>query len=98
MDKQTNDHFKTITYHSFFVALNGKIYTAYANDIWNRFISGNNDFEFTGVLNEKIGIKNIRDTKLKRLNSEQEKWITEFQKNQRVIPGIKNLLNIKIDG
>ncbi len=131
-------------YYSFFLATDGKLFTAYANDIWNRLISGEHDFEFYGVQQEgsnaaralqnalfttfqnlevsvsaimdtklknkekafefqklrinKIGIKNIREAKLKKLVSEHERWISEFKASKKIIPGIKHLLNIKIDG
>jgi len=130
-------------YYSFFLASNGKLYTAYANDIWNRLISENHDFEFYDIQKEKtdiadllqnvlltafqnleaevseimttklmnkkkafgfqksrinkIGIKNIREAKLKKLILEYEKWINEFHSGQKIIPRIKHLLSIRID-
>lgn len=46
----------------------------------------------------KIGIENIRISKLAKLEKEHENWIKEFQSNQKIIPGIKELLTIRING
>ena len=141
-----NNYEQKLTYQSFFIADNGKLYTAYANDIWNRIVAGNRDFElkdgrnfinhidekdilkevlFTIYQNlesnlndlvkykrenklksynfqkmriEKIGIKNIRISKLRRLETEHEKWLRDDDMNKKVIPGIKHLLSVRIDG
>lgn len=139
--------FETRTsYQCFFLADNGKFYDAYANDIWNRFISGRNDFSviegekhkagndlhmllnqkllvsfenleaevkeriknkhdnrmnaynFQKVRIKKIGIENIRNAKLKRLEKEHSDWLKTFQLNQSIIPGIRQLLTIRLDG
>jgi superfamily II DNA or RNA helicase len=135
-----------VNYHCFFIADNGKQYSAYANDIWNRLVAGKMDFkieqsQFTietpnihKQLNDsqylvfqnleadvltnikakkenransyayhqnrlnKIGIENIRISKLAKLEKEHENWIKEFQSNQKIIPGIKELLTIRING
>ena len=47
---------------------------------------------------EKIGIDNIRQSKLSRLKIEHENWLKEFQSNQKIIPGTKQLLTIRING
>ena len=139
--------FETKTsYQCFFIADNGKKYSAYANDIWNRLISGDTKFmtepatsdcdkkKIEGELNDalfvvfqnlqadvmnkmkfkaenrinsynfqrsridKIGIDNIRKSKLKRLDTEHEQWLKEFQSNKKIIPGIKQLLTIRVNG
>ncbi|MFZ4413822.1 MAG: DEAD/DEAH box helicase [Bacteroidales bacterium] len=135
-----------IQYQCFFIADNGKQYTAYANDIWNRLIADTSKFKIEAnlssiesplvekELNEalylvfqnieadvlvkmkvkkenrinsysfqktrinKIGIDNIRQSKLARLVNEHELWLKEFQSNQKIIPGIKQLLTIRING
>ena len=141
------NHFEKKTqYQCFFMADNGKQYLAYANDIWNRLISGNleckietqkefsdknnvekecneylfvvfqnleaevvekmkfkrdnkiNSYNFQRARVEKIGIENIKQSKLKRLDAEQDQWLKEFQLNQKVIPGIKQLITIRING
>ena len=46
----------------------------------------------------KIGIENIRISKLAKLEKDHVNWIKEFQSNQKIIPGIKELLTIRING
>lgn len=135
-----------IYYQCYFIADNGKQYSAYANDIWNRLISESGKFKLDGTqemkdsesfqkelnqslflsfqnleadlitrmkfkkenrLNsynfqksriEKIGIDNIRQAKLQRLEKEHKVWFKEFDSGSKIIPGIKQLLMIRIDG
>ncbi|MCB0536148.1 MAG: DEAD/DEAH box helicase family protein [Bacteroidetes bacterium] len=135
-----------IQYQCYFLADNGKQYSAYANDIWNRLISESGKFKLDGTqemkdsesfqkelnqslflsfqnleadlitrmkfkkenrLNsynfqksriEKIGIDNIRQAKLQRLEKEHKAWFKEFESGSKIIPGIKQLLNIRING
>ena len=56
---------KTI-YHSFFIADNGKNYSAYANDIWNRLVSNKDSFDFVGYhdINNDINNQEIIDNLL----------------------------------
>lgn len=139
LDSKTN-------YQCYFVADNGKQYTAYANDIWNRLINESSNFRIEGSQNtnntvflqneldkalfisfqnleaelstriktkkenrinsfnfqksriEKIGISNIRQSKLYRLEKEHEAWLREFESGSKIIPGIKQLLMIRING
>jgi superfamily II DNA or RNA helicase len=141
-----NNFENKIIYQSFFVADNGKQYSAYANEIWNRLISGDisfknenfkndpniqnlynninnslftvfqnleadvfskmkskkenriNSYNFKKSRIEKIGIDNIRQSKLTKLNIDHENWIKAFESNQKIIPGIKQLLTIRING
>ncbi|NDA62751.1 MAG: DEAD/DEAH box helicase [Chitinophagia bacterium] len=135
-----------IQYQCYFLADNGKQYSAYANDIWNRLIHESGKFKLDGTqemknsesfqkeleqtlfhsfqnleadlltrmkfkkenrLNsynfqksriEKIGIDNIRQAKLQRLEKEHSSWLKEFESGSKIIPGIKQLLMIRIDG
>lgn len=135
-----------VHYQCFFIADNGKQYSAYANDIWNRLIAGKGNFKVEPTtctletpniqndLNEalylvfqnleayakanmklksenrahsysfqknrinKIGIDNIRISKLSKLEKEHENWMKEFKSNQKIIAGIKQLLTIRING
>lgn len=137
---------KKVSYHSYFIADNGSLYEAYANDLWNRFVSGDMDlsidstsnynntldeeltlkpalylvfqkleseiqeilkakkdnkiksFEFQKSRIQKIGIKNIRESKLSQLIKEHENWLTEFDSNKKIIPSIKHLLSVRING
>lgn len=133
-------------YQCYFMADNGKQYSAYANDIWNRLINGSGKFriESSQCINdsesfqkeldqalylsfqnleadlttrmvakkenrinsygfqksriEKIGIDNIRQSKLQRLEKEHSTWIKEIEAGSKIIPGIKQLLMIRING
>lgn len=137
---------RKVQYHCFFIADNGKQYAVYANDIWNRLISGTSNFKTNGkqypnnltnvefqledslyimfqnleaelmasmkVKKEnkvnsylfqksrinKIGIENIRKSKLRKLEESHEKWLKEFQSMQKIVPGTKHLLTIRING
>ncbi|MBE0700383.1 MAG: SWF/SNF helicase family protein, partial [Acholeplasmataceae bacterium] len=55
-----------------------------------------NSFDYQKSRIEKIGIENIRKSKLIRLNNEHEKWIKDFQVNQQIIPVLKHLLTLRI--
>lgn len=141
------NHFeKKINYQCFFIADNGKQYSASANDIWNRLVNGECKFKFIESNQEaenrnfgielkdtlfrvyqnleadvaekmeikrdnrmnsynfqksrinKIGIVNIKSSKLKRLEKEQSIWLKDFDINQKIIPGIKQLITVRIDG
>lgn len=135
-----------IQYQCYFLADNGKQYSAYANDIWNRLINESGKFKLDGLqkmkdseffqnelnqilflsfqnleadlitrmkfkkenrLNsysfqksriEKIGIDNIRLAKLQRLEKEHKTWLKEFESSSKIIPGIKKLLMIRLNG
>ena len=140
-----NQFEKKTAYQCYFVSDKGKQFTAYANDLWNRFVSGETNFKlsheyvegiatakkviddalFTTFQNlessvqdkiafkkenkinsyeyqktriSKIGIENIKQSKLQRLEREHDKWLKEFNSNQKVIPSIQQLLTIKING
>lgn len=140
-----NQFEKKTAYQCYFVSDKGKQFTAYANDLWNRFVSGETNFKlshehvegidtakkviddalFTTFQNleasvqdkiafkkenkinsyeyqktriSKIGIENIKQSKLQRLEREHDKWLREFNSNQKVIPSIQQLLTIKING
>ena len=47
---------------------------------------------------EKIGIANIRESKLKRLDQEYQSWIKSFEMNQTALPELKHLLTLRING
>lgn len=143
---KAENHFeKKLTYQAFFITDNGKQYTAYANDVWQRLVSGEHSFEYKSSrydINydsierdledylfsvyknletdltkrvgdkrnnklrsfdfrrsriEKIGIENIKESKLKKLQKEEEEWTKEFNLHQRTLPKIKQLLSFRID-
>ena len=57
-----------------------------------------NSYSFQRSRIEKIGIENIRNAKLQRLEKEHIAWLKEFESGNKIIPGIKPLLMIRIDG
>lgn len=57
-----------------------------------------NSYNFQKSRIEKIGIDNIRQSKLMRLENEHGKWLNEFESGNKIIPGIKQLLKIRING
>lgn len=135
-----------VQYQCFFIADNGKVYSAYANDIWNRLINGTEQFlidgtysltnlgDFQEVLHQelllsfqnleaelsmymkvkkenkinsfsfqksriqRIGIENIRQSKLQRLEKEFNVWLKDFESSKKVIPGVKQLLTVRVNG
>lgn len=46
----------------------------------------------------KIGIENIRRSKLRRLENEFTKWMKEFESDQKIIPGAKLLISFRFNG
>lgn len=131
------------TYQAYFVSDTGKVYNAYANDLWNRFLSSVEEFRWIGTVEEsfdylqkilpfqesafrqletsiqdslhskyekkkrsfeyqqsrisKIGIENIKLSKLKRLKEVFDSWESDFKGSSKVIPDVKHLLSVKIN-
>ena len=46
----------------------------------------------------RIGIENIRLAKMSRLKEEREVWMDTFRKSAHVVPEVKHILTVKIDG
>lgn len=63
-----------------------------------RFKKRENLYNFQKKGIERIGIGNIRTAKLKRLTADYQNWITQFESNSRVVPGVKRLISIRING
>ena len=57
-----------------------------------------NSYLFQKSRINKIGIENIRKSKLRKLEESHEKWLKEFQSMQKIVPGTKHLLTIRING
>jgi hypothetical protein len=57
-----------------------------------------NSYSFQKSRINKIGIENIKLSKLSKLERENENWMKEFQTNRKIIPGTKQILTIRIDG
>ena len=63
-----------------------------------RFEKRQNLYNFQKKGIERIGIDNIRAAKLKRLNQEYDKWVQRFEKDTRIVPDVKRLITINING
>ena len=132
-----------VSYVALFEADNGRLYAAYANQIWNRLVEDPTAYVLTGNqaikpdgegimgslfenyhrmemeilqdlstkangrLNalsfqekraERIGIANIRNSRLKRIEEEKQIWLDSMRKNQSVVPDVKNIIRVRIDG
>ncbi|NLD30950.1 MAG: DEAD/DEAH box helicase, partial [Trichococcus flocculiformis] len=46
----------------------------------------------------RIGIENIRNAKLRKLTTEKEEWKSAFAKGLSVVPDVKHILTVRIDG
>src|SRR5690554_2614243 len=57
-----------------------------------------NSYNFQKSRIDKIGIENIKVSKMKRLENEYKKWIYDFEQNQKIIPNITQLLTFRLDG
>lgn len=132
-----------VSYVAQFEADNGKLYAAYANQIWNKLVEDPHAYVYTGTktlkedsdgvmeflfevfhrmendilqnlslkanskLNalafqakraERIGIVNIRNSRLKRIEEEKQLWLDSMRKNQSVVPDVKNIIRVRVDG
>lgn len=47
---------------------------------------------------ERIGIENIKNARRKRLEQERQDWLAMFERNSNVVPGLKQILVVRIDG
>ncbi len=47
---------------------------------------------------ERIGIENIKKSRRKRLEQERQEWLALFERNSNVVPGLKQILVVRIDG
>ena len=54
--------------------------------------------DFTEQRLSRIGIENIRLAKMRRLKEEREVWMDTFRKSAHVVPEVKHILTVKIDG
>jgi hypothetical protein len=54
--------------------------------------------DFTEQRLSRIGIDNNRLAKMRRLKEEREEWMSTFRKSARVVPEVKHILTVKIDG
>ena len=54
--------------------------------------------DFTEQRLSRIGIENIRLAKMRRLKEEREVWMDTFRKSAHVVPEVKHIITVKIDG
>ena len=139
--KNPNDS-KT-TFVALFAADNGRQYTAYANQIWNKLVESADAFTYAGeiplvddsdmdmqflyevfhrmeseILNtvqhkaaarqnalnyqrqraERIGIENIRNSRIRKIEEDQLRWKDSIRRSQTVVPDVKNIIKVRIDG
>lgn len=47
---------------------------------------------------ERIGIENIRNSRIRKIESEQKIWRDNLRKNKSVVPDVKNIIKVRIDG
>ena len=44
------------------------------------------------------GLGDIRMAKMRRLEAEREEWMNTFRKSSHIVPEVKHILTVKIDG
>lgn len=141
-----NEKESQTTYTAQFITDQGRVFTPYANAIWNKLVQDANAFqqvswqtsnkefasntqlqtnlhaifhrmeesimaglqdiaqkklralEFTEQRLNRIGIENIRVAKMRRLKAEREEWMSTFRKSAHVVPEVKHILTVRIDG
>jgi len=54
--------------------------------------------DFTEKRLNRIGIENIRMAKMRRLEKEKEEWLDTFRKSAHVVPEVKHIITVRIDG
>ena len=47
---------------------------------------------------ERIGIVNIRNSRIKKIETEQQEWLDNMRKSQSIVPDVKNIIKVRIDG
>lgn len=47
---------------------------------------------------ERIGIVNIRNSRIKKIETEQQQCLDNMRRNQSVVPDVKNIIKVRIDG
>lgn len=55
-------------------------------------------FNYQRSRNEKIGIENVRNYRIKSLEKEKKKWTDEFEMDSKIVPQAKLLLMLRVDG
>ena len=47
---------------------------------------------------ERIGILNIRKGWIRKIDEERQKWLDNMRRHQSVVPDVKNIIKVRIDG
>lgn len=63
-----------------------------------KLVNKERSYQYQASRIEKIGIENIRESKLKRLEREFQDWKRSFTSNRKVLPNIQHIMTIQIDG
>ena len=141
-----NEKESQTTYTAQFVTDQGRVFSPYANALWNKLVQDANTFQqvswqtagseldrtpqlrtnlhtifhrmeesimaglkdiaqkklkaldFTEQRLNRIGIENIRVAKMRRLKEEREEWMNTFRKSAHIVPEVKHILTVRIDG
>ncbi len=141
-----NEKESQTTYTAQFVSDQGRVFSPYANALWNKLVQDANAFlqvswqtnepdldnktqlrtnlhtifhrmeesimaglqdiaqkklralDYTEQRLNRIGIENIRVAKMRRLKEEREEWMDTFRKSAHVVPEVKHILTVRIDG
>lgn len=88
-----NDHVKS-NLHAIFHRMEEGIQAGVATVAQNKLRS----LEFTENRLKRIGIENIREAKMRHLKIEKEDWMNAFKKASHVVPDLKHIITIRIDG
>ena len=141
-----NEKESQTTYSAQFITDQGRVFSPYANALWNKLVQDANAFQqvswqtvgpeldsntqlrtilhsvfhrmedsikvrlheivqkklraldFTEQRLNRISIENIRAAKMRRLKEEREEWMNTFRKSTHVVPEVKHILTVRIDG
>ena len=47
---------------------------------------------------ERIGILNIRKGRIRKIDEERQQWLDNMRRHQSVVPDVKNIIKVRIDG
>ena len=47
---------------------------------------------------ERIGILNIQKGRIRKIGEERQQWLDNMRRHQSVVPDVKNIIKVRIDG
>jgi len=47
---------------------------------------------------ERIGIMNIRTSRIRKISEEKQQWLDNMRSSQSIVPDVKNIIKVRIDG